>query len=345
MNIPSLVNVISIPTTHGIKTIEVYSGDITNSILQTDLLIISAFANNYSPRRNSLIGHLYFQKNIDVQKHSIQPEIDFRSSLKTWVSQQLEDKLIKRLLCVEDLNEMNDLEMVFTNIFATAALANYKGIHIESIMMPLLGSGNQNNDMANTLKYLIPASIEALSKNAELQTIYFIEKDQRKADHINSVINDILNRSKEQQREMLDSQLFDLYNDILKKLLSIKTSSKKFQSNNTINNLIAKILSKKIRFYEIGILSRKIVELLMREMTQGSNVTTINDQIYYLQNNYNVASWMTSYIHVLKNLSNYAAHEMNPEIFPQIITEKDRIVFSYSLNRFLEFYLDFKNKN
>lgn len=344
----SLINIVSVPTLHGIKTIEIYSGDITKTDISADLLAISAFKNNYFPSENSLIGALHENLGINIGELSQNPSIDLRESLNCWVSDDIKGVGFKRIICLENIRQemSNDatLEELFKNLFATISLMDYKGISTKTIILPLLGTGDQKSELSTVLNSLISLSIEALNKNTGLESIYFIDRNVDRVELIDETVNEILQRDHDLQKEIIDSQQFDLFNEILKKLLRIKSSQQSFKNNNSINNLISKILSKNIRFYEIGILSRKIVELLMRDMTDGANVKTINDQIYYLQNNYNVATWMTSYIHVLKNLSNYAAHESNPSIFPQKITEKDRIVFSYSLNRFLEFYLDFKGR-
>lgn len=345
MNTPSLINLISVPTFHGVKTIEIYSGDIVNSELLTDVLVVSAFEENYQPRTQTLIGSLYFDKGIDIKKLSLAPQIDLRKPLNCWLSVAIPDNNIKRVLCIEALSKNEDLEERFTDLFACLSLIDYKGISTKSIMMPLLGTGKQHDNLSTILKALVPLAIEALEKNVHLETIYFIDKEKNRAELIDQSINKILERVEEQQQEMMSSQLFDLYNEVLKKLLRIKSSKKKFLNNNSINNLISKILSKDIRFYEIGILSRKIMELLLRDLTEVDGINSLHEQINHLQTKYKVATWMTSYMYILKNLSNYAAHESHPSIFPKNIDDKDRLMFSYSLNRFLGFYLEFKDKH
>jgi hypothetical protein len=340
-----LLNIISVPTPNGVKTIEIYTGDITELGIPTDILVISAFANGYAPTPGSLIGALKSSLNIDVSELALLPFIDLRTSMNCWVSDELTEIKIKRLLCIEGINTEIEttglLKESFSNLFATLSMLAYKDIAVKTVMMPLLGTGQQNGKLEIVLESLISKSIEVLNRNTEIETIYFVDKDVTRADLINVTVNEYLKRDQDKKEEVIDEKLKDLYQEILKKLLSVKALKREFLNNNSINNLISKILSENIKFYEIGILSRKLMELLIRDMNKGAKLRTLNDHIYHLQTNHKIATWMTSYIHVLKNLSNHAAHETDHNVYPKNISLRDRVLFSHSLNRFLEFYLDF----
>lgn len=345
---PKLINIISVQTSSGTKTIEIYKGDLANFKLQTDLLAFSSFINDYYPLDGTLIGALERKFDINIGLLAINTPFDFRKSLNCWVSEEIQDTYFKRLLCLEGINNeimMNgNADELFQNIFATLSLLNFKNIPSSSITLPMLGTGSQGVKFKHVVKSFMEIAVDALKKNTFLDTINFVEINESHACKINNTIDDILDRDKEKKKEIIDAKLFDLYNDILQKLLRIKTSNTAYQNNNSINNLISKILLKKVKFYEIGILARKVMELLLRDMTGKSSVTSLYEQILHLKTNKNVATWMTSYFHILKNLSNYAAHEVEPRVIPNAINEEDRIIFSHLFNRFLDFYLEFKMK-
>ena len=54
----SLINLISVQTTSGIKTIEVHNDDITKMTFDVDVLVLSAYHNQYFPAPGTVIESL-----------------------------------------------------------------------------------------------------------------------------------------------------------------------------------------------------------------------------------------------------------------------------------------------
>jgi len=56
----------------------------------------------------------------------------------------------------------------------------------------------------------------------------------------------------------------------------------------------------------------------------------------------NIADWMITYFHTLRVFGNFVAHEDESKEIPEHMEIDDMIVFSHALNRFLDFYISFK---
>jgi hypothetical protein len=131
-----------------------------------------------------------------------------------------------------------------------------------------------------------------------------------------------------------------LLEQVLTKLIQIQKSNKKYEHNKTFKNLIDKISSKKLRFFELGILCRKLLELLVPEISKlkSDKYIPLYEHLNELKSK-NVADWMTTYLHTLRVFGNFVAHEDESNEIPDHMEKTDMIVFSHALNRFLDFYI------
>ncbi len=343
----SLLNVISVPTSNGIKTIEIHNDDLTKLNWNFDILIISAFHNKYNPAPNTLIKALEDNSCIILSDIAEEPLIDLRNSLNCWISDMIEEKNFKYILCIEGIKtaiEKNgSSSSALADLFGTISLLQYKNIQAQSIAMPLIGSGFQGNSIESVLPVLIEKAIESLSNNPLLNTIYFVEIDESKAKLIDDTINLTLNRGSEKLELLFDDPLIlKLLEQIMSKLIQIQKSNFKFLNNKTFKNLIDKINSKKIRFFELGILCRKLLEILLPEISKlkSDKYISIYEHLTELKSK-NVADWMITYLHTLRVFGNFVAHENETNEIPNHMDKSDMIVFSHALNRFLDFYISY----
>lgn len=99
-----------------------------------------------------------------------------------------------------------------------------------------------------------------------------------------------------------------------------------------------------MRFFEFGILSRKLLELLLSEITnnQNDNYVSLFEYINELKKS-NMAVWMITYLHTLRIFGNFVAHDDKSKEIPSHMDKNDIVFFAQALNRFLEFYLNFKS--
>jgi hypothetical protein len=345
----SLLNVISVPTSNGIKTIEIHNDDITRLSWNFDIMVISAFHEKYKPRPNTVIKSLEDNYGIIIQECSNNPLIDLRSSLHCWISVVQENKNFKHVLCVEGIKtaieEKGSSETAISDLFGTLSLLQYKNVQAHSIAMPLIGAGFQGNSIEAVLPVLIDKAISALLNNPSLNTIYFVEIDETKAKLIDETINSTLKRGGEKLELVFDDPLvISLLEQVLIKLIQIQKANKKYENNKTFKNLIEKISSKKLRFFELGILCRKLMELLVPEISKlkSDKYITLFEHLKELKSK-NIADWMITYLHTLRVFGNFVAHEDESHEIPDHMEKTDMIVFSHALNRFLDFYLTYDN--
>ena len=347
----SLINIISIPTSHGIKNIEIHNEDITSLPWKVDLLVISAFRNAYRPSPGTVIESLEKNQSVSVNELSKNPLIDLRDTLNCFISKEFSNQSFRHLVCVEGISERifegkKISSKLFSDLFGIVSLLNYKGINTTTLAMPLLGTGNQAANPELVTKYLVEKSIHALRINPNLQTIYFVEKSEERAILIDETINKLQKRSKDQLELVFGNEETDrIFNDILKKLIIIQSIKPNLEENDTFLSLIGKINNKNLRFVELAILVRKLLELLLsenKEKTIEQN-TTLFQYIMDLKSKTKTANWMISYIHTLREFGNYISHEHDSNMIPDCMDKEDIIVYTYSLNRFLDYYISFIN--
>jgi hypothetical protein len=345
----SLLNVISVPTTNGIKTIEIHNCDITKLDWEVDILLVSAFQNKYKPRPNTVIQSLEDNSGLRLEELSLNPLLDLRSSLECWISNEVQNQNFKHILCVEgiksNINLTGSSVDAFSSLFATLSILQYKKIRASSVALPILGTGFQGNPVDLVLPFLVDNTINCLKTNSELKTVYFVEIDKGKAQLIDDTINRYLKRGRD-KLEMIfeDPAVISQFEQILGKLLRVQKGNRKFSNTTTINNLIDKIHNQDLRFFELGILCRKLVELLIADIStlKSDKYISLFEYISDLKSR-NVAEWMITYIHTLRVFGNFVAHADQSNEIPSHMERTDILVFSYALNRFLDFYLSFKS--
>jgi hypothetical protein len=347
----SLLNVISVPTASGIKTIEIHNDDLTKLNWNFDILVMSAYHKKYKPAPNTVIKALEDNSGIVLEGYAEKPLIDLRESLNCWVSELIEGKNFKHILCVEgiktSIENKGTSESALSDLFGSVSLLQYKNIQAKSIAMPLIGAGFQENSIEAVLPVLIDKAISSLSSNPSLNTIYFVEIDGTKAKLIDDTINNKLKRNKDKLEIVFeDPMVIKLLDQVLTKLIQIQKFNKKYENNKTIKNLIDKINSRELRFFELGIFSRKLMELLVPEISKlkSDKFITLYEHLNELKSK-NIADWMITYLHTLRIFGNFAAHDNESNGIPDRMEKTEMIVFSHSLNRFLDFYISFNKNN
>ena len=347
----SLLNIIAVPTSNGIKTIEIHHADITKLDFKFDILVLSAFKNGYTPIQGTVVASLENNTGVVLRNHAQKPLLNLKSSLNCWLSESFSDLSFKHLLCIEGIetssNSEGNSEEILTNLFGTLSLINYKGIPSSSIAMPILGAGLQKHPIDVILPKLIQHAILSLNSNSKLQTIYFVELNEVKAKLIDQAVNTYLNRTKEKLELVFDDDLVVVKLDaILSKLVQIRDTNINFNEQNVITELIEKIKDKKLRFFEFGILGRKLLEFLLSNSSNlpKEGFVSVFEYINELKSN-NVADWMITYLHTLRVFGNFLAHNSTSVNKPNQMNKNEIIVFTFALDRFLDFYIDFIKAN
>ena len=197
-----------ITTPYGQKSIEVYCCDICNFDEKIDILTTSAFMNCYSPTPRTVFEALS-NIGISVQRLSRHPFIDLRNPCHVWLSDAINnfDNHIKRISCIEmiGVNESPEsnynLEHALVNsmraYFDMLDIAAVYDVKMETVALPLLGSGRQNISAHLTIVPLVNECVSFLKRNSEVKRICFIEKNEQKACMISDYIQNSYNLLKQ----------------------------------------------------------------------------------------------------------------------------------------------------
>lgn len=172
-----------------VKTLAIRQGDMCSLENEYDILVCSAFKGDYVPTYSSLIGSLYWNKNISVGKLAERPEIDLRA-MGCWLSRETGTNF-RRIACVELLSRYSRRDMECRNeimlksAFSTLRFlleqADIRGIPLRSVALPVLGTGNQGIELYYIVGPLLNQCLQALENIDGLEEITFYERNPEKA--------------------------------------------------------------------------------------------------------------------------------------------------------------------
>lgn len=176
----------TISTQHGEKTISVHACDIRELDIDVDIMTVSAFYRNYANIRGTLFYAL-FSQNIDISILAQNPEIDLRKQCNIWLSKETSGDAtlpIKRIGCIEtslyaaDRNSrLKQDALLLSSIqayFRMLEIASIMGIRIERIVLPAIGTGNQNISADLIITPLLNECIRFLKNNGAAKHIMIV---------------------------------------------------------------------------------------------------------------------------------------------------------------------------
>jgi hypothetical protein len=161
-----------------IKQIELLSGDLTNIPPEhaVDVLIVSAFPNDYVPTSGSLIGALS-RKGLSVAALARNRQQDLTQNFSCWLSHPVRldgDGLrFRRILCFEPLRKGRPSEVV-DDIFRALAPFAFEEPHVRSVAMPIVAAGDQGNSETEMVRALLSAAHRWLQEGFPLRTIKLV---------------------------------------------------------------------------------------------------------------------------------------------------------------------------
>ncbi len=174
-----LLSQITIHREQSDAAIQLLHGDLTAIPPEhaADLLVVSAFPNDYVPFPKTLMAALY-NKGINVGEMAKNKEIDLRSQLGCWLSkpvskEQQEQFNFKQILCFEPGAKVHDDKTIVGNIFRCInAFAFEKQNNV--IAMPVVASGNQKVALDKILPAIVEAAIFWLENGLPLKSIKLV---------------------------------------------------------------------------------------------------------------------------------------------------------------------------
>ncbi|MBV8315100.1 MAG: toll/interleukin-1 receptor domain-containing protein [Planctomycetaceae bacterium] len=167
------------------KSIELYRGDLTNMGPDeaVDILIVSAFPNDYLPTRFSLIGALWV-KGVSVEDLSCAKAVDLRKTCSCWLSAPLTAKppgiAFDRILCFEPLVRGDPPEVVGDIFRSLVPFLGPNGMGT-TVAMPLVACGDQETPVARMLSPLLEAAVNWMSHGLPLSRLKIVVHSSEKA--------------------------------------------------------------------------------------------------------------------------------------------------------------------
>ena len=196
------------------KTIELYQGDLTQipEKYHTDLLIVSAFPNDYIPTRSSLIGALHYS-GISVSGLAQNKESDLRDNFNCWMSKPINKLNIKRILCFEPTNRKDPLALI-SGIFQSILPFAFNDQGIKTITMPLLTAGDQGYSPTYVLKNLLKSSVFWLQNGVPFDCIRIVVHNRFEAVESKKIFAEFIKENSLKQDSGFEYDFFISYSHL-----------------------------------------------------------------------------------------------------------------------------------
>ena len=200
----------SVATGYGKKEISVYCCDVLEFDEEIHILTTSAFQNSYIPTPRSLYGALY-NIGISVMDLATHPALDLRDMCHIWLSEDTKAPWthIRRIGCVEMSSlsydrrgEDSTTRSMLNSIrayFQMLDIAATYSIPMDTVALPLLGSGDQEIDANLIMIPIITECIAFLKRNTTVRRICFIERSLWKAQIIAQALQSSYSASMEME--------------------------------------------------------------------------------------------------------------------------------------------------
>jgi len=178
-----LLSILEIPDGTKKRRISLYEGDVLDATQsqRVDILVISAFPNDYTPTPGSLIGGLDFH-GMSVELLASNKAHDLRDTCGFWISSALSQRSalpIDRIACFETSDRADPPTMVgdlFRGLFP------FLDDRVDKVVaMPILSAGDQGWDKATMLTSILDAASHWLARGLAISDlkIFFRDADDR----------------------------------------------------------------------------------------------------------------------------------------------------------------------
>lgn len=178
----------------GDKHVELYQGDLTDlsEADRFDLLVVSAFPDNYIPIFSTLIGALH-RKGLSVETLSLAKDIDLRATFSCWLSMEFtpHDPGLKfrRILCFEPLVSESPPELV-GDIFRALTPILAEKTDIKTVAMPVVAAGNQGYSVRTMFKPQLETAIHWLGIGLPLDRIKIVTRTDADAQEALQILSE-----------------------------------------------------------------------------------------------------------------------------------------------------------
>jgi TIR domain len=180
-----LLDEIAISHKDGTKRIQIFHGDLSEIPEEhaVDLLIVSAWPDNYEPVEGTLIAALE-KKGVSVRQLADNKSEDLRNISACWMSQPIRSDQpgirFDRILCFEPHTRGNPSEVI-GEIFQALVPFLGDGESMKDVAMPMVATGQQNVPLADILIPLIDATVHWMNLGIPIGTLKIVQHSELKA--------------------------------------------------------------------------------------------------------------------------------------------------------------------
>lgn len=157
------------------RSIELRVGDLTAIPPDSagDLLIVSAFSDDYTPTPRSLIGALH-RSGVSVADLAAQKEVDLRATCSCWMSRPISaGRGFKRILCFEPHSRGAPSEVV-GDVFRSLIPFTEGPEAIKSAAMPLVSTGDMRVPAPVMLEALLREAVSWMNLGLSLERLVIV---------------------------------------------------------------------------------------------------------------------------------------------------------------------------
>lgn len=313
-------NVFDFESPSGLKSIEITCTDITSIEGIYDILIVSAFQNDYKPLPKTLIGAIN-GLGINVDMLAQNPYLDMRSTQHVWLSKDVlqEDCKFKRIACVElspqkGINiKMSHVKKRVSSLFGMLSAANYTGIQIKEVIMPIIGANAQDYSAERMAEIILREGYHALESIPQFQRLKVVEMNPERFDALSLAFNQILGRDEsdivsdvlyESTKKMVRQMKQDF--TYLKSMNAIKLDKYNFDMVSTSFESIESDPR-----YMVAFKCRRLAEIAAIDILNMNNLPTggnLQQKIERVCSACKLAGWLKFYWHTMRELGNEGVH-------------------------------------
>lgn len=169
---------LTINNNHACRMFELWNGDLTE--VSCDILVISAYTNNFYPLPGTLI-HALMQKGVSVEELAKDKLVDLRESHACWLSQPIKDQAFKQILCFEPFSKGKPTEVIGDIFRALVPFVCGDQENFQTVAMPLVSTGAMGWSTTDMLVALFDAATQWLAHGLPLKRLLLIENQELKA--------------------------------------------------------------------------------------------------------------------------------------------------------------------
>ena len=329
------LNVVGIESPYGYKTLELYEGNLLDLDERVDLLVPSAVRSSYIKTPGTLVQGLHDRFGLDVGALHERPPLLVPTPFSFWLSEPVDTPITSRLLCLEFDGPGTDPDIAAENLFVALSVLELKGGSLETVALPLLGAGSQQVDPEGVMRGLLGRVQPFLTRSEAVRRMLLVERDPSRARLLDEGMDTVLNR---QRITVSPGEIVKSLRTAIDHQLDLLRSDLGRSHKVLLDDLHSTVTRDDVHSYEIGVMGRRLAEAVVNGLSNGSNHKPLAAKIGALASQ-GVASWVVSYLHLLRVFGNEAVHENSQhETVPPAVQESDLTVCLVCIERILDFW-------